>query len=203
MLEPCLAALTEPAVAELALPACRSAGPFEDAETIARGLRVPVAVGDFLILRALRESGGTVLQAEGWSKTYGRRTLFRQVDLLVVRGERIGILGPNGCGKSTLLNLLLGRLPPDSGRIQLGTRLEVAYFDQLRAQLEDDKTVIDNVAGGSDKVSVDGSSRHVLSYLKDFLFSDAQARARVWWRSGGERARLLLARLMAMPSNPA
>ena len=109
--------------------------------------------------------------------------------------------GPNGCGKSTLLNLLLGRLQPDSGTIDLGTKIEVAYFDQLRDQLDLEKTVLDNVAGGSDKVSIGGKEKHVISYLQDFLFPPERCRQPVKSLSGGERNRLLLARLFTRPAN--
>ncbi len=126
---------------------------------------------------------------------------FRACDTLILRGDKVGIIGPNGVGKSTLLKLLLGDLEPDSGRIRHGTNLQVAYFDQLRASLDDGKSVQDNVAGGSDKVTVDGRSKHVLSYLKDFLFTPERARQPVTALSGGERNRLLLARLFTQPAN--
>jgi ATP-binding cassette subfamily F protein uup len=127
--------------------------------------------------------------------------VIRDFSTLILRGDKIGIIGPNGAGKSTLLKLLLGDLKPQSGTIRRGTNLQVAYFDQLRAQLDLDKSVQDNVAGGSDKVEVDGQGRHVLSYLKDFLFTPERARQPVKALSGGERNRLLLAKLFTRPAN--
>jgi ATP-binding cassette subfamily F protein uup len=121
--------------------------------------------------------------------------------MVLQRGDRIGLLGANGTGKTTLLKLLLGDLQPSSGSIEVGTKLEVAYFDQLRHQLEPEKTVIDNVAEGRDFITIDGQSRHVLSYLGDFLFSPQRARTPVKALSGGERARLLLAKLFSKPAN--
>ena len=112
-----------------------------------------------------------------------------------------GVIGPNGAGKTTLLNLLLGKLQPDTGTVKHGTKLEVAYFDQLRAQLDDEKSVQDNVADGSDKVEINGSSKHVISYLQDFLFTPDRVRQPVKALSGGERNRLLLARLFSKSAN--
>jgi len=158
--------------------------------------------GQARIRLAEAERGGKlVIEAEGVSYAWGGRPVIRGLDTLILRGDKVGIIGPNGSGKSTLLKLLLGELTPDEGRIRRGTNLEVAYFDQLRAQLEEDKSVQDNVAGGSDKVSVGGQSRHVLSYLKDFLFPPERARQPVRALSGGERNRLLLAKLFTRPAN--
>jgi len=119
----------------------------------------------------------------------------------IVRGDKIGILGPNGSGKTTLLKLLLGQLAPDSGSVQHGTKLEVAYFDQHRQQLDEDVSLADSIADGNDKIDVRGTVRHVVSYLEDFLFSPAQSRSPVRSLSGGERNRLLLARLFTRPCN--
>ena len=121
--------------------------------------------------------------------------------MVLQREDRIGLLGANGTGKTTLLKLMLGDLQPSSGKVEVGTRLEVAYFDQLRNQLELEKTVIDNLAEGRDFIEIDGQSRHVLSYLGDFLFSPQRARTPVKALSGGERARLLLAKLFSKPAN--
>jgi ATP-binding cassette subfamily F protein uup len=118
-----------------------------------------------------------------------------------MKGDRVGILGPNGCGKTTLLSILLGELYPTSGSIRLGTNLQISYFDQLREQLDLNKTVQENVIEDSDFVTINGKNRHILGYLQDFLFSPEQARAYVSVISGGERNRLLLARLFSRPSN--
>jgi len=154
-----------------------------------------------LSLNAAERSGKLVCEAVDVSYAWDGKPIVRDFSATLLRGDRIGVIGPNGCGKSTLLNLLLGRLKPDSGRIELGTRLEVAYFDQMRAQLEDDRTVIDNVAGGSDKVEVNGKSKHVISYLQDFLFPPQRCQQPVGSLSGGERNRLLLAKIFTRPAN--
>ena len=146
-------------------------------------------------------SGRLVCEAEGVTHGWGGRTLVRDLDLTILRGDRLGIVGPNGCGKTTLVRLLLGELQPDQGRIRLGTGLQVAHFDQLRATLDENATVLDNLALGSDRITVGGRTRHVMSYLKDFLFSPERARQPVAALSGGERNRLLLARLLARPAN--
>jgi len=154
-----------------------------------------------LTLNATERSGKLVCEAADVCYAWDGRTIIRDFSTTLMRGDRVGIIGPNGCGKSTLLKLLLGRLQPDSGSIELGTRLEVAYFDQLRDQLDPHKTVLDNVAGGSDKVEVNGRSKHVISYLGDFLFPPARCRQPVEALSGGERNRLLLAKLFTRPFN--
>ncbi len=154
-----------------------------------------------ITLNTADRSGKLVCEAEEVSYGWGGTPIIRDFNTTILRGDRIGIIGPNGCGKSTLLNLLLGKLQPGSGRIKLGTKLEVAYFDQLRAQLEDDKTVLENVAGGSDKVTVHGQAKHVISYLQDFLFPPQRCRQPVNALSGGERNRLLLAKLFTRPAN--
>ncbi|MCB1724390.1 MAG: ATP-binding cassette domain-containing protein [Gammaproteobacteria bacterium] len=154
-----------------------------------------------LTTNTAERSGRLVCEAVDVSYAWDDIPIIRGFSTTILRGDRIGIIGPNGCGKSTLLNLLLGRLTPDSGRIERGTKLEVAYFDQLRDQLEPDKTVLDNVAGGSDKVSVNGADRHVISYLQDFLFPPKRCRQPVRALSGGERNRLLLAKLFTKPAN--
>jgi len=154
-----------------------------------------------IAMNAADRSGKLVCEAVDVSYAWDGRPIIHGFSTTILRGDRIGIIGPNGCGKSTLLNLLLGRLKPDSGRIELGTRLEVAYFDQLRDQLELDRTVLDNVAGGSDKVSINGKDKHVISYLQDFLFPPGRCRQPVRALSGGERNRLLLAKLFTKPAN--
>ncbi len=146
-------------------------------------------------------SGRLVIETEQVSYSWQGEALIADFSIRILRGDRIGLIGPNGCGKTSLLNILLGRSKPDSGRVRLGTRLQIAYFDQLRAQLELDKTVIDNVAEGRDTVTVDGRRRHIIGYLQDFLFTPARAQTPAGALSGGERNRLLLARLFSQPAN--
>ena len=146
-------------------------------------------------------SGKVVVEAEGLSYAYDNKEIIKDFSTIIMRGDKIGIIGPNGCGKTTLLNLILGKLEPQQGKLNIGTKLEVAYFDQLRSQLDPEKSVQDNVADGADKVDVGGVSRHVISYLQDFLFSPERARTPVKALSGGERNRLLLARIFTKPSN--
>ncbi len=129
------------------------------------------------------------------------RKLVDNLDLLVQRGDKIGLIGPNGVGKTTLIKLLLGRLAPTEGTVELGSKLDVAWFDQHRQQLDPEQTAQQNISDGSDHVVIDGEPRHVLSYLQDFLFAPARARAPIRRLSGGERNRLLLAKLFAKPSN--
>ncbi|HSC83894.1 MAG TPA: ATP-binding cassette domain-containing protein, partial [Pseudomonas sp.] len=148
------------------------------------------------------KSGKQVMVVENVTFAHpGGAPLIRDFSFVLQRSDRIGLLGANGTGKTTLLKLLLGDLQPTSGKVEVGTKLEVAYFDQLRHQLEPEKTVIDNVAEGRDFITIDGQSRHVLSYLGDFLFSPQRARTPVKALSGGERARLLLAKLFSKPAN--
>ncbi|MGP9500120.1 ATP-binding cassette domain-containing protein [Halomonas sp. 86] len=146
-------------------------------------------------------TGKRVVELKGVTQRFGNDVILRNVNLEVVRGDRIGFLGRNGAGKTTLLKILLGELAPTEGSVQLGTNLKVAYFDQLRAGLELEKTVYDNVAQGSDRVSVGGKDRHVMSYLQDFLFTPDRVRQPVKALSGGESNRLLLAKLFTQPAN--
>jgi ATP-binding cassette subfamily F protein uup len=147
-------------------------------------------------------SGVKVIDVEAMSFAYpDGRILVRDFTTTLTRGDKIGIIGPNGSGKSTLIRLLLGQLAPTSGKITHGTQLEFVYFDQMRAQIDDDKTVADNIAGGNETVTIDGRTRHVISYLQDFLFSPDRARTPARVLSGGERNRLLLARLFTKPAN--
>ena len=146
-------------------------------------------------------SGKLVAEATDVSFARGTRTLIRKLSTTVLRGDKIGIIGPNGAGKTTLLNLLLGKLTPDSGTLKLGTNLQVAYFDQLRAQLDDEAPVYQNIGDGKEFVVIDGKQMHVMSYLQNFLFTADRARSPAKALSGGERARLLLAQLFAKPSN--
>ncbi len=146
-------------------------------------------------------SGKIVIEAENVSYSFGENHIINKFNTTILRGDKIGIIGPNGIGKSTLIRLLLGDLKPDSGTIQLGTNLEIAYFDQLRDSLKPEFTAIENVAGVSETVTVNGKPRHIISYMQDFLFSAERARAPIHALSGGERNRLLLARLFVQPSN--
>jgi ATP-binding cassette subfamily F protein uup len=146
-------------------------------------------------------SGRLVIEAQGAGFAYDGKPVIRNLTTTILAGDRVGIIGPNGSGKTTLLRLLLGELTPQQGRVRLGTRLEVLYYDQLREQLDLDKTVQENVADGNDTVTIGGRPRHVVGYLQDFLFTAERARSPARMLSGGERNRLLLARLFTKPSN--
>ncbi|MBC8128997.1 MAG: ABC-F family ATP-binding cassette domain-containing protein, partial [Rhizobiaceae bacterium] len=149
-----------------------------------------------------RESGKLVIEAEGIGKAYGERTLVDDFSMRILRGDRVGFVGPNGAGKTTLLKMLIGEIKPDSGRVRLGTNLDLAFLDQKRASLSDTVSVSDALTDGrGDQVMVNGEPRHVAGYLKDFLFQPEQIRTPVGNLSGGERARLLLAKTMATPAN--
>ncbi|TKR33484.1 ATP-binding cassette domain-containing protein [Luteimonas gilva] len=146
-------------------------------------------------------SGRKVIEAREVSFGYGDRAIVRDFSTTILRGDRIGLIGPNGSGKTTLLKLLLGELAPQAGEVKIGTQLQIAYFDQYRAALREDWNALDNVAEGREFVDVGGGSKHVLGYLQDFLFTPERARAPITRLSGGERNRLLLAKLFAQPSN--
>ncbi len=148
-----------------------------------------------------QRSGSLVAAVEDISFNFPDRQIVRDFSTLVMRGDKVGIVGPNGAGKTTLLRILLGELTPDKGTVRLGTNLQIAYFDQLRDQLDDEATVQQNVGHGYDTVRVAGQPRHVLGYLQDFLFTPERARMQVKFLSGGERNRVLLARLFAKPAN--
>jgi ATP-binding cassette subfamily F protein uup len=152
-------------------------------------------------LNEAERSGRLVLEAKGIGHSYEDHTVIRDFSAVVMRGDKIGIIGPNGSGKTTLLNILLGATMPIRGSVRMGTRLEVAYFDQHREQLDDDKSVIENVGDGCDKVTVNGRTRHIIGYLEDFLFPPERSRSPVKVLSGGERNRALLAKLFTKPSN--
>ena len=152
-------------------------------------------------INTARESGQLVIDAENLHVAFGEKTIIRSLNLRIMRGDKIGLLGPNGVGKSTLLNVLLGKLAPTSGTLKQGTQLQIAYFDQLRATLDPEKSVKDNVTTGSDTIEVNGKAQHVISYLGDFLFTPERAFTPVKALSGGECNRLLLARLFSQPAN--
>ncbi|NOY15746.1 MAG: ATP-binding cassette domain-containing protein [Gammaproteobacteria bacterium] len=146
-------------------------------------------------------SGKIVIEAEDVSYAYDEHVIIKDFSITVMRGDKIGLLGPNGIGKTTLLRLLLGKLKPQDGKIKHGTRLDIAYFDQQRTQLDDKATVVDNLSLGKNSVTINGRERHVISYLQDFLFTPEQARGPVNALSGGEKNRLLLAKMFCRPSN--
>ena len=146
-------------------------------------------------------SGTLVAKADNISFNYGDTQIISKFSTTILKGDRIGILGPNGSGKTTLLRILLGMLSPETGTIRLGASLQISYFDQLLEQLDENKTAIENVGDGTDTVTVNGKTRHIVGYLQDFLFSPDQARSLVSVLSGGERNRLMLARLFTLPSN--
>lgn len=148
-----------------------------------------------------QRSGVLVAELTDVSFAYGEHTIVDHFSTELMRGDKIGIIGPNGAGKSTLLKLLLGKLQPDSGKVRLGTKLEIAYFDQMRDTLDPEKTVQENVGDGSEQLNVGGKTKHVLGYLQDYLFTPERARTKVKFLSGGECNRALLAKLMTKPAN--
>jgi ATP-binding cassette subfamily F protein uup len=147
------------------------------------------------------KSGHLVLEAKHLSHGYNGRSLVKDFSITIERGDKIGVIGPNGCGKSTLLNLLLGKTKPESGTIRLGQNLQIIYFDQLRELLNPEQSVAENVMEGSNTIEINGQKKHIMSYLQDFLFAPERARSPVKALSGGERNRLLLAKLFAKPAN--
>ena len=154
-----------------------------------------------LALSAGERSGKLVAELERVTKRFGDKRVVEDFSTRILRGDRIGLIGPNGCGKSTLLKLILGELAPDAGTVRLGTKVEPAYFDQFRAALDDEATLAQTISPGSDFVEIGGGRKHVISYLGDFLFPPERASAPVKTLSGGERNRLLLARLFSRPAN--
>ena len=154
-----------------------------------------------LTLDSGERSGKLIAELDNVTKAFSERVLIKDFSTRIMRGDRIGLLGPNGAGKTTLLKLILGELEPDSGSIQRGTNINVAYFDQMREQLDEEATLADTISPGSEYVQIGNERKHVISYLEDFLFPPQRARSPVKSLSGGERNRLLLARLFARPSN--
>ncbi|MBV9864324.1 MAG: ATP-binding cassette domain-containing protein [Abitibacteriaceae bacterium] len=149
----------------------------------------------------VERSGSLVVEAKQVGYRYDEQPIIKDFSTIIMRGDKVGIIGPNGAGKTTLLRLLLGKLAPQEGTIRLGTRLQIAYFDQLREQLDEDRTVQENISGGNDTVTINGTARHIIGYLQDFLFTPERARSPVRVLSGGERNRVLLARLFTQPFN--
>lgn len=147
------------------------------------------------------KSGKIVAEVKGLSKSFGDCVIVKDLDFTLMRGDRLGLIGRNGAGKSTLIKLLLGKIQPDAGTVKLGTNIKLAYFDQLREQLDLTKTVAETISPGSDWVEIDGERKHIIAYLGDFLFPPRRANVPVSSLSGGERNRLLLARLFALPAN--
>jgi ATP-binding cassette subfamily F protein uup len=159
-------------------------------------------IGNVLMqIGGAERSGRLVIEAKQVCFAYGQHTIVDKLSLLITRGEKIGVIGPNGSGKTTLLKLLLGDLEPTSGTIRQGTRLEVIYFDQLREQIDEEQTVVENVGEGQDMLEINGKQQHIYGYLQNFLFTPERARRPARFLSGGERNRLLLARLFKRPSN--
>jgi ATP-binding cassette subfamily F protein uup len=154
-----------------------------------------------LVIQEAQRSGRMVVDAEKISFAWNDKKIMDTFSTVIMRGDKVGIIGPNGCGKTTLLRILLGELAPQQGKVRLGVGMKIAYFDQLRAQLDEERTLRENVADGNETVGIDGASRHVMGYLQDFLFSPGQIMGPVSSLSGGERNRLLLAKLFAVPSN--
>jgi ATP-binding cassette subfamily F protein uup len=156
-------------------------------------IKLDVATGE--------RSGKIVAELIDVSKRYGDKAIVRDFSAIIMRGDKVGLIGPNGAGKTTMLKLILGEEAPDSGTVRQGARLQVAYFDQMRAQLNEEASLADTISPGSDWVEINGQRKHVMTYLSDFLFSPERARSPVKSLSGGERNRLLLARLFAKPAN--
>lgn len=152
-------------------------------------------------LSAAQKSGKRVFEAFNLNYAYDGKDIVKSFDLQLIRGDKLALVGPNGCGKSTLIKLLLGQIQPDVGTVKQGTNLEIAYFDQHREQLDPDKAVIDVVADGKREIDLNGRSRHVISYLQDFLFSPERVQSPVSSLSGGEKNRLLLAKILSKPGN--
>ncbi len=146
-------------------------------------------------------SGHLVAKASNLGYSYGDQCLIKNFSTQIMRGDKIGVIGPNGSGKTTLLRILLGKLAPQKGKVRLGTNLEIAYYDQLREGLDEEKTVAENICGAADTITINGKNRHIIGYLQDFLFTPDRARTPVKVLSGGERNRLFLARLFTKPSN--
>ncbi len=154
-----------------------------------------------LAVDAGERSGKLVTELTDVTKRFGTTLIVDRLSMRILRGDRIGLIGPNGAGKTTLLRLMLGTLAPDQGTVRIGTKVQAAYFDQMRAALDPEKTLIETISPGSDWIEIGGERKHVMTYLGDFLFPPQRAEAPIKTLSGGERNRLLLARLFAQPAN--
>ena len=154
-----------------------------------------------MIIQEARRTGRLVIEADGIAYAYPGREIACDFSTTILRGDKVGIIGPNGSGKTTLLRLLMGELAPQKGSLRQGNNLEVAYFDQLRASLDENKSAYENVGEGRDVITVNGKPRNLIGYLEDFLFTSDRINDPVSILSGGERNRLLLARLLARPAN--
>ncbi|MBA4394113.1 MAG: ABC transporter ATP-binding protein, partial [Desulfobacca sp.] len=152
-------------------------------------------------LQEAERTGKLVAEAQKVNFSYGETPVIKDFSTIIMRGDKVGIIGPNGVGKTTLLNILLKNIPPQKGSVRHGTHLQVSYFDQLRLQLDEQKTVIENIGQGNDFVILNNQKRHVIGYLQDFLFSPEKSRTPVHILSGGEKNRLLLAKLFTQPAN--
>ncbi|WP_430430798.1 ABC-F family ATP-binding cassette domain-containing protein [Oceanicaulis sp.] len=179
----------------------RRVGELQSMKSDLKNWRGPQGAASLSVSEADR-SGKLVIEAEHISKAYDGRPIFTDLSIKIARGDRIALVGPNGAGKTTLIKVLTGQIEPDSGSVKLGTNLEIASLDQRRAALKPEWTVTEAIApGGGERIEVAGKTKHVQAYMKDFLFSPEQARTPVHALSGGERARLMLARALALPSN--
>ena len=182
---------------------CRNEGRIKALERLREEKKTQRKQEGLVRMRAQKSilSGHRVIKAAHLGFSYGDKCLIRDFSTQVMRQDKIGVIGPNGSGKTTLLRILLGKLSPQRGKTTLGTNLEIAYYDQLREQLDEDKTVAENINGESETIFINGKPRHILGYLQDFLFTPDRARTRVKVLSGGERNRLFLAQLFSKPSN--
>ena len=182
---------------------CRNEGRVKALERLRQEKKAQRKEEGLVRMRAQKSvlSGHKVIKAFQLHFAYGDKYLIRDFSTNIMRHDKIGLIGPNGSGKTTLLRILLGKLEPQRGKVTLGSNLEVAYYDQLREQLNEEKTVAENVNDASDTIIINGKPKHILGYLQDFLFSPDRSRTKVKVLSGGERNRLLLARLFSKPSN--
>src|SRR3989339_1895528 len=182
---------------------CRNEGRIKALERLREEKKTQRKQEGLVRMRAQKSilSGHRVIKAAHLGFSYGDKCLIRDFSTQIMRQDKIGVIGPNGSGKTTLLRILLGKLAPQRGKVVFGTNLEIAYYDQLREQLDEDKTVAENINGESETILINGKPRHILGYLQDFLFTPDRARTRVKVLSGGERNRLFLAQLFSKPSN--